>query len=223
GRTASASFLAEEDCRILVVDYAKLETRMAASAEFRAAVLETLAHVMAERVRRYIDVRVADSLDFQRISNESPAWAALEKELSRLKSMLRAADLERGGSSDMPTPEKAAAVKDSFHTICTELHRLFYHDESITPTDRRRIGTYLQGEFLPLIRLSRTPDRIFEKPHGYALDSLMLQMMLDGEPSGSGRLGAAIDSAFLAEPACQGIRNRSRWLVHEVEEMCAHR
>ncbi len=63
-------------------------------------------------------------------------------------------------------------------------------------------------ELLPYLLLTRSAERMYRKPRGYAGDFLTIAWMYADEPGGAGELGCLLDRAFLNQPAAKAVRNR---------------
>ena len=62
------------------------------------------------------------------------------------------------------------------------------------------ISEALQGELLPLVKLTATGSRLYAKPRGYAGDYQTIDMIYDNVPAGAGPVGA-LARRLRAEPA----------------------
>jgi len=79
---------------------------------------------------------------------------------------------------------------------------------------------------LPYLLLTRSAERMYRKPRGYAGDFLTIDWMYADEPGGAGELGVELDRCFLDEPAAQAVRNRRGLLREELQrslDLCAER
>jgi hypothetical protein len=79
------------------------------------------------------------------------------------------------------------------------------------------IGQRIKRELLPYVLLTRTAERTYAKPRGYAGDFASIDQIYQNEPSGSGRVGPLLDRVFLSLPACEAVRNRRHLLAEEIE------
>ena len=75
----------------------------------------------------------------------------------------------------------------------------------------------LRTELLPYLLLTRSAERMYRKPRGYAGDFLTIEWMYADQPGGAGELGRFLDRCFLDEPAAQAVRNRRGLLQEELE------
>jgi SAM-dependent methyltransferase len=90
------------------------------------------------------------------------------------------------------------------------------------PADQKvRLGKAVQRALLQYVALTRTADRFYAKPRGYAGDFLTIAQIYDNDPAGFGRIGALIDRCFLNEPAARAVRNRRALLRRIIEETVA--
>jgi hypothetical protein len=146
--------------------------------------------------------------------------AGVETELAQavdsFKQLLAEADRE-ALRHDGVVPEKdAAAIESSFQQLCLHAHA---HIGDAVPQSallKEAIGQRLQREFLPYLLLTRTAERFYSKPRGYAGDFLTIDIIYANEPAGTGRLGPALDRTFLNTRASKAVRNRRGLLAEEI-------
>jgi SAM-dependent methyltransferase len=91
-----------------------------------------------------------------------------------------------------------------------------------SPVVKDMVGRSVQQELLPYVWLTHTAERFYAKPRGYAGDAETIARIYANEPGGHGRLGPALDAAFLAQPAAQAVRNRRRLMVEIIRRTIAH-
>jgi hypothetical protein len=82
---------------------------------------------------------------------------------------------------------------------------------------REEFGARVQRDLLPWLMLTRTAERFYAKPRGYAGDYLSIAWMYDNQAQGTGRLGRVIDRCFLDEPPCCAVRNRRRLMADQIQ------
>lgn len=75
----------------------------------------------------------------------------------------------------------------------------------------------MRFELLPYLLLTRSAERVYRKPRGYAGDSLTIAWMYADEPGGAGELVTLLDRCFLNQPAARAVRNRRGLLREELQ------
>jgi hypothetical protein len=90
-----------------------------------------------------------------------------------------------------------------------------------SPAVKDMVGRSVQQELLPYVWLTHTAERFYAKPRGYAGDAETIARIYANEPGVHGRLGPALDAAFLAQPAAQAVRNRRRLMVEFIRRTIA--
>ena len=76
-------------------------------------------------------------------------------------------------------------------------------------------------ETSPYFHHSRTLDRCYAKPRGYAGDYLTIEMMYNDEAGGYRRLGSYVDRWALDTPAARAVKNRRRLLADIITAVAA--
>src|SRR6185503_2005290 len=105
--------------------------------------------------------------------------------------------------------DDARKIADAFDAV----HR------SIPPQGDKNaagISEALQGELLPLIKLTATGSRLYVKPRGYAGDYRTIDMIYENVPAGVGPIGVLLVGCVLSLPAAKAIRNRRRLLAADI-------
>ena len=218
GLPASATVSAVENSLLLRIPVSQLEDTLAGDRGFAARLYRALAVTGSRRLRE----REAhwSGLFAGRESATGKCrdvWERLEPGISRLKSLLQEADraaLQVGG--DVPT-EFIRAIGDGFPAFIRELNDTIGDQSGLEASVRDEVGTRVQREVLPYLLLTRTAERLYAKPRGYAGDFLSIDWMYDDVAAGTGRLGRHLDRAFLDEPAAAAVRNRRALLVREIQ------
>jgi hypothetical protein len=85
-----------------------------------------------------------------------------------------------------------------------------------SPSIKEEMGARVQREFLPYLLQTRSGERMYSKPRGYAGDYLTIEWVYRNRPEGTGRLGPLLDSAILDLPAARAVRNRRGLLSKEI-------
>ena len=104
-----------------------------------------------------------------------------------------------------------------FNEISTHLTNLFERS-SLDKEVLQSVAEKIHYDFLPLVLLTNTIERIYSKPRGYAGDFLMIEGIYNNEPSGVGRVGPFIDELFLEMPPARAVRNRRHLIMKALHE-----
>ena len=93
----------------------------------------------------------------------------------------------------------------------------FLNENSTVPEPlRNELGNKVQNELLPLVLLTKTAERFYSKPRGYAGDYITIERLYKNKPEGHGRLGPVIDACIINEPAGKAVRNRRAFIAEEI-------
>jgi SAM-dependent methyltransferase len=85
--------------------------------------------------------------------------------------------------------------------------------------EKKDIGALVQRELLPFILLTRTGERAYSKPRGYAGDFMTIDWFYRSEAGGYGRLGPLIDRACLNMRGVRAVQNRRNLLSEEIQKV----
>ena len=123
-------------------------------------------------------------------------------------------------------PDLLVALKEAFRGVELVVHEVFPALSGAEPALDCASLQILRTELLPYLLLTRSAERMYRKPRGYAGDFLTIDWMYADEPGGAGELGVELDRCFLDEPAAQAVRNRRGLLREELQrslDLCAER
>jgi SAM-dependent methyltransferase len=81
---------------------------------------------------------------------------------------------------------------------------------------KEEIGARLKTELFPYLLLTKTTERFYSKPRGYAGDFLTIDRIYENQAAGSGRLGKLLDECFLAASPAMAVRNRRALIADEI-------
>src|SRR5262249_40105946 len=81
---------------------------------------------------------------------------------------------------------------------------------------KTELGIRLQREILPFMLLTKTTERFYSKPRGYAGDFLTIERIYQNRAAGVGRIGPLLDRCFLNTAAAKAIRNRRALMAKEI-------
>jgi CRP-like cAMP-binding protein/SAM-dependent methyltransferase len=207
----SASVRAAETSSVIALSTVLLDRKLAEDAGFAARFLRGIATLTAGRLRKTTgDVRRAEWAAGQRtMAGSSAENSAILDKIRHLRELVAEAERSCAGSIT-PIPEDHAL------RVCQAFAEL---EGSIALYGMKLVAglaEILQGEVLPLVRLSQIGDRLYTKPRGYGGDFQTMEMIYDGAPGGTEPIGALLDSCMLNLAAMKAIRNRRRLLAAEI-------
>lgn len=221
GGPASASVTALENSLLLEVASADLRRKAADDHAFAGRLHRALARMLARRLRATTHGELLRARPDALAEGET--WAALAAPIEQFKALCVEADkqAQRSGG-EVPDP-LVQQMTVGFTAFARELnHRIGDHSE-LPPSERDLLGHRVQREVLPLILMSDVAERMYSKPRGYAGDYFTIELMYRDRPSGSGRLGPAIDRACRSQPANRAVMNRRALLADEIAGVLAER
>jgi SAM-dependent methyltransferase len=193
-----------------------LEDKIACDTAFAARFYRSLALVISRRLRGRESAAVPSG-DGAPSDPIAATGRAITDGLATLKDLLTTAEAEAARKGAL-SEETATRVHEAVLATFDELHRLIGEEAPIPPESRQEIGRIVQRECLPYLLQSRIGDRSYSKPRGYAGDFMTIEFMYENTPSGTGRLGPAIDAAMLDTPTCHAVRSRRGLLAREIRQ-----
>jgi len=200
----SASVRAVETSAVMALSRALLERKLAEDLGFATRFFRGIATLTAGRLRKTTaDLRRSEWAAGPRNPNADGDSGVLQK-INELKALVGAA--ERKGAIAEDDARKIGEMFDAVH-------------RSMPPQGDKNaagISEALQGELLPLVKLTATGSRLYAKPRGYAGDYQAIDMIYDNVPAGAGSVGVLLDGCVLNLPAAKAVRNRRRLLAAEI-------
>jgi SAM-dependent methyltransferase len=110
-------------------------------------------------------------------------------------------------------------IRQGFQQFAVHINEQLGTDApDLNETIREEVGARLQREILPYILLTKSAERVYSKPRGYAGDFLTIDIMYQNQPDGTGRLGPLLDKCFQELPAAKAVRNRRGLLAEYIQE-----
>jgi len=152
---------------------------------------------------------------------EEEVREALAASVFDFKALLRDADaraLEQGGEV---LPADVQEIVSGLSTFSKMVDELIGDESGLAQQAREDLGSKLQADLLPYLLMSDSAERWYAKPRGYAGDFLTIERYYENRPSGSSRLGPALDRAFLSLPASKAVQNRLGLLVDQIRKSIA--
>ncbi|MEQ8762764.1 MAG: cyclic nucleotide-binding domain-containing protein [Planctomycetota bacterium] len=213
---ASATITAVENSLLLKVGFDVLRAEAEKRPEFAARLYRAFAVTAARRLRereRHYGERLGVDLHQEGLSE---AASHLGQVLEGFKKLLQEADqaaLKAGG--EIPEGFKEQ-IRGGFRIFIEALHTTLGDESPLDQAHKDHLGSMVQREVLPYLLLTRTAERLYAKPRGYAGDFLTIDWMYDDQPGGTGRLGPFLDRCFMDEKAAEAVRNRRGLLCQAI-------
>jgi len=222
GCPAAATIKAVENSLLIVLSRPILETKLALDPGFAARFYRACAIIASRRLRERV---VTIGQQFKEQSRQAGAltdvWAQMSTAVESLKELLKQADREALRNHDeVPAPlceEIQHGFQQFVQSINDQLSDGNAADPNLTESMRQEIGARLQREILPYLLLTRTAERTYAKPRGYAGDFLTIDWIYQNNSQGTGRLGSLLDRCFLNSHAAQAVRNRRGLLAEHIQ------
>ena len=213
GGTARASVIALEAVEALRLSRSGLETLMERDPAQGQRFFKALAAINAQRLLNQTHLQVRDGVTGHGASTVIPE--PLQSAVQRFKQCAAAVetDLRRTEPDAVLRRDLAAA----FDNLVRLTGSLFPPLSGATPAADTPALQALRLELLPYLLLTRSAERMYRKPRGYAGDFLTIAWMYADEPGGAGELGILLDRCFLNQPAAKAVRNRRGLLREELQ------
>lgn len=215
GQNPAASVAALETSLLLVLPRNVLDEKLESDSAFAARFYRALAVINSRRLRQQVgDIGRALTSAISQKSLTAGRQTELLNSVDEFKKLLSEADSEAIKHDGVLPESCATAIDSAFQQLCRLAHECIGAAEN--ELLKEALGNRLQREFLPYLLLTRTAERFYSKPRGYAGDFLTIDIMYANQPVGTGRLGAALDAAFLNTRASKAVRNRRALLTEEI-------
>lgn len=107
-------------------------------------------------------------------------------------------------------------VRASFRAIGLLMNEALGEASWLTRESKNQLGQELRCELVPYLLLTRSGERSYSKPSGYAGDFLTIAGFYENQPTGIGRVGSLLDRCFLDSPGVVAVQNRRSLLVEEI-------
>lgn len=222
---ASASVVAREECTLDVIEGHYVHSLLGSVPGLAARFYQSLAVMLAQRLRENTamlppllveDVPQVNRFHAARTgqagTNNIPPKLVDTVEQFKFEMMLADRMVKESKHADAEIQEKVSAA---CQTIVSALREHIEREQHL----EKGIGAYVFRETFSLFMLSRTVDRCYTKPRGYAGDFYTIEMMYNDEPAGDGRLGRFIDQWGLQLEACRAVKNRRGMLANAIRDV----
>lgn len=222
----SARVVVVEPARVLRLPAAPLQRRMADDLGLAAEVHRGFALTLAADLRRARSLPDAEDLASDRRSpgageahstvSNLVVWLSLQGDVGAVKLALRDADAAGREAGGTVPDAHVRRVFDALDAVIETLNSGLGASASLSERLKGKIGRMAQIEILPYLLLTRTAERMYSKPRGYAGDFKTIDLMYDDQPGGKGRLGPVLDRWFLDQPAAIAVKNRRHLVSGEI-------
>jgi SAM-dependent methyltransferase len=219
---AAATVKAVENSLLLVLPRQVLQTKLALDAAFAARFYRACAVIASRRLRERVSgIGQQFNGGSLRSGALTDAWAQIFPVVESLKETLTQADKEALRNHDQVPAVLSDEIQHGFQQFVQSMNDHLSEgaasDPSLSESMRQEIGARIQREILPYLLLTRTAERWYSKPRGYAGDFLTIDWIYQNNPQGVGRLGSLLDRCFLNAPAAQAVRNRRGLLAEHIQ------
>ena len=213
GGVARASVIALESVDALRLSRQGLDTLMEGDPAQGQRLFRALAAINAQRLLLQTHAQMGDGVAGHGAASLMPE--PLAAAVQRFKQCAAAVEVDLRRSS--PDPVLRSDLMTAFDTLVRLTGSLFPPLSGGTPAPDTAALQALRLELLPYLLLTRSAERMYRKPRGYAGDFLTIAWMYADEPGGAGELGTLLDRCFLNQPAARAVRNRRGLLREELQ------
>lgn len=213
GGVARASVIAVEPVEALRLSRQGLDTLMDRHPAQGQRLFRALAAINAQRLLLQTHAQMRDGIAGHGSASLMPE--PLAAAVLRFKQCAAAVEVDLRRSTPDPVMRRDLAA--AFDTLVRLTARLFPPLSGETPAPDSPALQALRLELLPYLLLTRSAERMYRKPRGYAGDFLTIAWMYADEPGGAGELGTLLDRCFLNQPSAQAVRNRRGLLREELQ------
>jgi hypothetical protein len=217
GKPASATVLALENSLLLVLPIDVLRRKLNEDPHLAARFYHALGRIVSGRLRNSMGM-LGQMLRDRGVVEElaSSQWGEMSVLIEQFKALIQKADeaaLKHEGQIPGQLVEEIQSGLQSFLKLMNDnIGDAAPAHESV----KVEIGQRIKRELLPYLLLTRTAERAYAKPRGYAGDFATIDQIYRNEPVGSGRVGPLLDRAFLNLPVCEAVRNRRHLLAEQI-------
>jgi extracellular factor (EF) 3-hydroxypalmitic acid methyl ester biosynthesis protein len=219
GRPASATVKVIENSLLLALPRPALTEKLTTDIAFAARFYRGCTQIMARRLRE--QAGGIGSLVAAKPEQENAlanVWGRISAPVENMKETLRKADQAAIRNNDTVPENMQQEVLEGFGKVMAFLNAEIGDASGLSESVRQKLGAQLQREILPYMLLTRTGERYYAKPRGYAGDFLTIEWIYQNQPQGTGRLGPLMDRCFLNVLAAQAVRNRRGLLVEHIQD-----
>ena len=223
-RPASASVVTLENSLLLALPRDKLQAKLKEDSDFAARLYKSFATLASKRLRErvgtlssMIQAKAADKYA------TTGVWQRISNAIQNFKGLIEMADREALKSDGVVPPELAQKMEAEFENFWDYINSEIGDESPENVYVKEDLGARLRREILPYLLLTKTTERCYSKPRGYAGDFLTIEYIYQNRPGGSGRLGPLVDRCFLNMPVGRAVRNRRGLLAQEINQVIAQK
>lgn len=209
-RPASATVKALEDSELLVIARTDLDAKLQTDPAFAARLYKALAVVTSRRLRELVGTLG------RWLEDQPPAepktlgrWQKIADQTQQCKALLIQADKAADDGESVAVDELATGIR----TFAEFVEHAIGDTSEETLDAREELGARMQREILPYLLKSRTIERFYSKPRGFAGDFQTIALVYANKPAGTDPVGPVFDRTFLALPAVDALRSRRDMLT----------
>ncbi len=220
GKPASASVIARENSLVLAFPIHTLKRWLKEDDAFAGRFYRSLAKLLSSRLRSSLDwfgQMLQEKGEASEVVEEN--WAAISPQLDELRELLCTADKEALANGDEVPEGTRATLEKRFQGFVVGVNDLLGDASTLSEQARASLGARIQRAVLPYLLLTRSAERWYSKPRGYAGDFLTIDWLYKDEADGTGRLGPVLDRCFMNMPAAKAVQNRRGLLSEEIHKV----
>ncbi|MCP4690196.1 MAG: cyclic nucleotide-binding domain-containing protein [Desulfobacterales bacterium] len=214
---AAATVYAMENSLLMALPRTKLDAKIKEDPGFAARLYRSFAIIISRRLRKNVDALTRMLHDKSKMSESVVnRWEEISRYIQTFKDMMQRADAEAINHSDEVPEELSREIEAGFRAFNVFLNQQIGSDSEDSASVKDALGLQVRREVLPYLLLTKSAERFYSKPRGYAGDYLTIEIIYQNQPEGTGRIGALLDRCFLNEPAAAAVRNRRGLLTGEI-------
>ena len=203
-RPRSATVVAVEGTIALRISFDELDRRCEENPRFAATWFRSLAQLMVQDVRS----KANPLAQHEGLITQTNAWQKMHDAVDQLKKALATVDSEALSHGGQPSDEAVEQVDTRFKHLVSQCDAYLGSSAPLAEEICEALGRRLLEELLPLVLLTRTARRLYEKPSGRTEDFETLRQIYANEAEGAGRVGPLLDRCFLDTAPARAVRNR---------------
>ncbi|MBT8135670.1 MAG: cyclic nucleotide-binding domain-containing protein [Gammaproteobacteria bacterium] len=218
-KPAIATVTIVENTLLLAIPADALREAMERRAGFGSRMYRSLALLAAQRLRNQVSAlgRWVKRSEKGRVIDDE-LFGKIASTVDDFKQLMRDCDTQAlQNDGEVPQQLRQKALAD-FSELTRGANQILGQQSELGEAVANSLGARFQQEFLPYLLLTRTAERFYSKPRGYAGDFLTIEMIYENSPSGTSRIGPLLDECFLREPAATAVQNRRGLLCDEIEK-----
>jgi SAM-dependent methyltransferase len=216
--SASASAVSLENGLLLTLFREKLKSKLEKDSNFAAGLYKAFAIVSSRRLNQRVGTLGSMIQSFWDEDEPAGKWGLISKAIDQFKELMQEADKEALKNDNIIPSELASNIQVEFDNFFNYLNLEIGETSDVDPV-KKGLWLNVQREMLPYLLLTKTAERAYSKPRGYAGDFLTIEWIYQNRPDGSGRLGPLLDRCFLDMPPAKAVRNQRVLLAQEIRQI----